>query len=152
MKQDQMSMATSIESRVPLLDHTFVEFASRVPDHLKIRDGSGKYIFKKAVENVIPQDVITRKKMGFPTPLRNWLRDEKALPLFSALTEKRGFVADYLDLGAVSRLIKAQQAGHVDATDRLWRLLNLQIWGDTFIAKRPHAWDGMFAATTHSAS
>ncbi len=71
MKQDQMSMASSIESRVPFLDHPFVEFAASVPDNLKIRDGEGKYILKRAVEDLLPHDIIYRKKMGFPTPLRN---------------------------------------------------------------------------------
>src|SRR3982751_3171927 len=56
MKQDRMSMASSIESRVPFLDHTFVEFSARVPDHLKIREKSGKYIMKRAVEDLLPHD------------------------------------------------------------------------------------------------
>ena len=68
MKQDQMSMACSIESRVPLLDHTLVEFAATIPDRLKLHDGEGKYIFKKAVEDVLPHDIVYRAKMGSPLP------------------------------------------------------------------------------------
>jgi asparagine synthase (glutamine-hydrolysing) len=151
MKQDQMSMACSIESRVPLLDHTFVEFAARVPDHLKIRGTSGKYILKRAVEDVVPSEVITRKKMGFPTPLRDWLQHDSAAPLFAALERRDSFINAYLDRGRVSELIARHRSGHTDATDRLWRLLNLQIWGDTFIVNRQDEWNGMFAASTHSA-
>ncbi len=74
MKQDRMSMAASIESRVPFLDHTLVEFAARIPDDLKIRGRTQKYILKEAVRDLLPPDIIHRKKMGFPTPLRKWLR------------------------------------------------------------------------------
>ena len=133
MKQDQMSMATSIESRVPFLDHHFVEFAARVPDHLKIRNGEAKYILKKAVEDLLPHDIIYRKKMGFPTPLRSWFLDERAKPLFSMLMDPDGLIATYLDRTAVKALLERHQSGVEDATDRIWRLLNLQIWGDLFL-------------------
>jgi asparagine synthase (glutamine-hydrolysing) len=133
MKQDQMSMATSIESRVPFLDHHFVEFAARVPDHLKIRNGEAKYILKKAVEDLLPHDIIYRKKMGFPTPLRSWFLDERAKPLFSMLLDPDGLIATYLDRTAVKALLERHQNGVEDATDRIWRLLNLQIWGDLFL-------------------
>ena len=63
MKQDQMSMATSIESRVPFLDHPFVEFAARLPEKMKIRNGEGKYILKKAVEDLLPLEIVYRRKM-----------------------------------------------------------------------------------------
>jgi asparagine synthase (glutamine-hydrolysing) len=133
MKQDQMSMATSIESRVPLLDHTFVEFASRVPEHMKLRGTEGKYILKKAVEDLLPHDILYRKKMGFPTPLRQWLMDPRAESLLQVLRRKDGLVQDCLDMGAVDELLDRHRRGLVDATDRIWRLLNLQIWGDTFL-------------------
>jgi asparagine synthase (glutamine-hydrolysing) len=140
MKQDQMSMACSIESRVPFLDHPFVEFAMRVPDRLKIRRNEQKYILKKAVEDLIPHDILYRKKMGFPTPLSAWFRDPKAKPLWEALCARDGFIGEYLSLNAVKSLIERQRSGFEDATDRLWRLLNLQIWGDTFIAGRKERW------------
>jgi asparagine synthase (glutamine-hydrolysing) len=135
MKQDQMSMSCSIESRVPLLDHTFVEFASRVPASLKLK-GDGKYILKKAVEDVLPHDIIYRRKMGFPTPLRQWLRGGKAEPLYSLLRDPNSLLAEYIDRDELQKLIEAQQHGHHDCTDRLWRLLNLQIWGHVFITGR----------------
>jgi asparagine synthase (glutamine-hydrolysing) len=133
MKQDQMSMACSIESRVPFLDHTFVEFASRIPDHLKIRGSVQKYVLKKAVEDLLPAGIIHRKKMGFPTPLRQWLREARAERLFADLRSRDGFLADYLDLAQVDGLIERHRSGFEDATDRIWRLLNLQIWGQMFL-------------------
>ena len=132
MKQDQMSMATSIESRVPLLDHTFVEFAARVPAHLKLR-GTGKYIVKKAVEDILPHDIIYRRKMGFPTPLRQWLREENADGLYDLLRNPNGILAEYVRRDALETLIADHLSGLHDCTDRLWRLMNLQIWGDLFI-------------------
>ncbi|MBI3682350.1 MAG: asparagine synthase (glutamine-hydrolyzing) [Acidobacteria bacterium] len=133
MKQDQMSMACSIESRVPFLDHPLVEFAAGVPDRLKIRRGSGKYILKKAFEDLLPAEILNRPKMGFPTPLRQWLRSEAAAPLFAMLVQKGGLLSEVADLGAVGDLLDRHQQNLEDATDRLWRLLNLQIWGEIFL-------------------
>src|SRR5260370_17064238 len=70
MKQDQMSMACSIESRVPFLDHHFVEFAMSIPDDLKIRGATQKYVLKKAVEGLIPNEIVHPKKSSFPPPFR----------------------------------------------------------------------------------
>jgi asparagine synthase (glutamine-hydrolysing) len=136
MKQDQMSMANSIESRVPLLDHTLVEFAARIPDGLKLRGGVSKYIFKKAVGDLLPASIVHRKKMGFPTPLRAWLQDGRAKPLYDLLRRPGTIVAEYCDGKAVAALIASHQSGAVDATDRLWRLLNLQVWGEIFLSGR----------------
>jgi len=146
MKQDQMSMACSIESRVPFLDHPFVEFSTRVPDHLKIRGGTQKYILKKAVEDLLPPEIVQRKKMGFPTPLTQWLRDERAETLFQTLVDRKSFLASYLDLGEVNTLLARHRSGQEDGTDRIWRLLNLQLWGDLFLTgKRSRWWDGIAA-------
>ena len=141
MKQDQMSMASSIESRVPFLDHHLVEFATRIPAHLKIRGGQQKYVLKKAVEDLLPREIIYRTKMGFPTPLRQWLRDSSAESLLAAVRDRKGFLASWLNLDAIDSLIERHRAGLEDATDRIWRLLNLQIWGDLFFTGRQsHAW------------
>lgn len=146
MKQDQMSMACSIESRVPFLDHPFVEFAARVPDRMKIRGAAGKYILKRAVEDLLPREIVYRKKMGFPTPIRRWLLDPRAANLHSVLCARDGLLASYLEMPAVEELLARHQGGLEDATDRIWRLLNLQIWGDIFLAgRRERWWDGLIA-------
>jgi asparagine synthase (glutamine-hydrolysing) len=133
-------MACSIESRVPFLDHKFVEFSTRIPDQLKINGATQKYILKKAVEDLLPRDIIYRKKMGFPTPIRQWLLDPKAEPLYAALRSRDGFLASYLDMREVDSLIERHRSGFEDATDRVWRLLNLQLWGDLFITGRRERW------------
>jgi asparagine synthase (glutamine-hydrolysing) len=143
MKQDQMSMATSIESRVPFLDHPFVEFAAQVPDHMKIRGNQGKYILKKALEDLLPHDIIYRKKMGFPTPLRAWLQDKRAEGLFSLLQSRDGLLASYMNMPELEALLARHRNGVEDATDRIWRLLNLQLWGEIHLkGNREQWWDG----------
>jgi asparagine synthase (glutamine-hydrolysing) len=136
MKQDQMSMACSIESRVPFLDHPFVEFAASVPDHMKLRGATGKYILKRAVEDILPREIIYRKKMGFPTPLRRWLMDPRAGVLLAQLHDRDGLLAPYIDFTYLDNLLARHKSGLEDATDRIWRLLNLQIWGSIFITDK----------------
>ncbi len=136
MKQDQMSMAASIESRVPLLDHTFVEFAANVPEALKIRGRTQKYIFKRAVEDLLPREIVYRRKMGFPTPLRDWLSRPTAAPLMDALRARDGLLAEYVNRAELDALLARHRDGIEDATDRIWRLLNLQLWGDVFLTGR----------------
>ena len=148
MKQDQMSMAASIESRVPFLDHTFVEFAASVPASLKLHGGTAKYIFKKAVEDLLPLSIVHRKKMGFPTPLRQWLLDPRARPLLNLLEAPDGILGMYCDRGELRALLARHTAGQEDATDRIWRLLNLQIWGDVFLTGQRERWaDGLLSET-----
>ncbi|MGH9582482.1 MAG: asparagine synthase (glutamine-hydrolyzing), partial [Bryobacteraceae bacterium] len=149
MKQDQMSMACSIESRVPLLDHQLVEFSTTIPDALKIRGKTQKYILKRAVEDILPREIIYRKKMGFPTPIREWLLDRRAQPLYDALRDPAGFLASIVDRTALDSLIARHLNRQEDATDRLWRLLNLQLWGDLFLTgRRDRWWDGIITRSS----
>jgi len=141
MKQDQMSMAASVESRVPFLDHPLVEFAAAIPDRLKTRGRTQKYILKRAVRDLLPREIVHRKKRGFPTPLSLWLRDVRAEPLLARLRSPDGLLAAHLDMRQVDALIERHRSGREDATDRLWRLLNLQIWGDLFLTgRRERVW------------
>jgi asparagine synthase (glutamine-hydrolysing) len=155
MKQDQMSMAASVESRVPFLDHEFVEFAARVPQHMKLRRAQGKtegkYIVKKAIEGLVPHEIIYRRKMGFPTPLRHWLLDPRADRLFAILRGRDGLLAQYVNAAEIDRLLARQKSGQEDATDRIWRLLTLQLWGDLFLTgKRDERWEGLIGINKDS--
>lgn len=146
MKQDQMSMACSIESRVPFLDHPLVEFAARVPENLKIRNGEGKFILKRALEDLLPHDIIYRTKMGFPTPVRQWLASAQAEKLVSVLKDPNGVIAPYVNRPELDALLLRHRSGTEDATDRIWRLLNLQIWGDIYLNGQRERWaNGMLA-------
>jgi asparagine synthase (glutamine-hydrolysing) len=139
MKQDRMSMATSIESRAPFLDHTFVEFAMRLPDRLKL-PRRGKYVFKKAVEDTLPREIVYRPKMGFPTPLRTWLSEERSAFLHDYILDPGGLVSQYLDTGQIRPVLERHRRRQEDATHRIWRLLTLQVWGDVFLTGRKVDW------------
>ena len=136
MKQDQMSMATSIESRVPFLDHLFVEFAARVPVRWKLHGATGKYLIKRVAEQYLPREIVHRKKMGFPTPLRRWLHDPRLQPVLDGMTAPGGFLASVLDIAEVRAILERHRSGKWDCTDRLWRLLNLYLWGEIFLTGR----------------
>jgi len=147
MKQDQMSMAASIESRVPFLDHPLAEFAAAVPESLKLRGKVGKYIIKKAAEGLLPREIIYRRKMGFPTPLRDWLLRPESGELMSYLQSPGGLLASYVDKNALAGLLDRHRDGVEDSTDRIWRLLNLQLWGDIHLTgRRREVWPRVLAA------
>ena len=151
MKQDQMSMSCSIESRVPFLDHKFVEFAASVPPHMKLRGKQGKYIMKKAVEDLLPPNIVYRKKMGFPTPITAWLRRDQASTIRDYLRDPDGLLAAYVNMEYLNDLLDKHDRGIHDATDRIWRLLNLQVWGDMYLTgRRDQYWEGLMPVAASS--
>jgi asparagine synthase (glutamine-hydrolysing) len=137
MKQDQMSMAASIESRVPFLDHRLVEFAMRIPSRLKVRYLSGKYLLRRAMEGRLPSEVLHRSKMGFPTPAKPWLRYQLFDRVKKILTDGRLSDRRILNASYVRDLLEAHRTGRVDATDAVWRLLNFELWNRVFFDRDP---------------
>ena len=128
MKQDQMSMAASIESRVPFLDHELVEFTARIPAKYAISGMAGKCILKAAVEDLLPRSIVYRQKMGFPTPWAYWLSGSSMDTVRSLLTEPRTLERGLFRPEALTRLFAEHAAGHRDHGNRIWRLLNLELW------------------------
>ena len=137
MKQDQMSMAASIESRVPFLDHKLVEFAMRIPSRLKVRYLSGKYLLRRAMEGRLPSEVLRRSKMGFPTPVKPWLRYQLFDRVAKILTDGRLADRKIINANYVRDLLEAHRTGRVDATDAVWRLLNFELWNRVFFDRDP---------------
>ncbi len=137
MKQDNMSMATSIESRVPFLDHVLVEYAARIPSRLKTRGLGGKLILKQAVEDLLPKSVIYQKKRGFPTPWRTWLAGRWLGEVERMLLESRSVDRGLFQPQALEGIFREQRAGAVDHSDRIWRLFNLELWQRIFIDADP---------------
>lgn len=133
MKQDQMSMAASLESRVPFLDHVLVEFAASVPAQYKTRGREGKLILKEAIRDVLPPGIIHRKKMGFPTPLHSWLLGPQLGMIEDLLLSPRSLARGLFRSESLRRMFAEHRARHRDHTDRIWRLLNLEIWQRVFI-------------------
>jgi asparagine synthase (glutamine-hydrolysing) len=133
MKQDQMSMAASIESRVPFLDHPLVEFAAGLPARMKLRGFTTKWILREAVTSILPSTILTRRKMGFPVPFGVWARTTHTAMLRDVLLDRRTRERGITEPRAVSALIDAHAAGLTDGGDALWGLLNLELWYRTFI-------------------
>ena len=133
---DKMSMATSLECRVPLLDVGLVELAARMPESVKMRGGRLKYLMKRAVADLLPPEILMRGKRGFGAPIGAWLRQELS-PVTGVLlsknaVEKRGL----FDARAVEKLLALHQRGQEDLTDHLMTLMTLEIWCRIFLDGR----------------
>ncbi len=128
MKQDNMSMAASIESRVPFLDHLLVEFAINIPREVQLKGVTGKNILKKAVQDLLPHSILYRPKLGFPTPWSGWLAGARLDGIEKLLLEARSLQRGYFRKKAIQRLFAEHRAKHRDNYDRIWRLLNLELW------------------------
>lgn len=133
MKQDQMSMAASIESRVPFLDHKLVEWALRVPARYKVRGFSGKHLVRQAMATRLPTEILRGNKRGFPTPIRPWLRNQLFIRLSAILTDGRMAERGLIRHEYVETMLKAHRAGFSEATERCWRLLNFELWNRIFL-------------------
>jgi asparagine synthase (glutamine-hydrolysing) len=124
-KVDRASMAHSLEVRVPLLDHRLVDWASTLPPALKLKGGTGKYIFKKALETDLPHDVLYRSKMGFSVPMAAWLRGPLAQRARDALLGGAVAECGYFEPSVLDQLLREHASGRADHSTTLWSLLVL---------------------------
>jgi asparagine synthase (glutamine-hydrolysing) len=131
MKQDKMSMAASIETRVPFLDHHLVGMAFTQPDASKIHGRTGKYLLKEASRRVLPASVIDRPKRGFPVPIARWFR-KTGNPFIEVLLDAESLRDGFLDPAFVRRRVEKFQAGAEISTE-LWAMLNLELWRREFL-------------------
>ncbi len=137
MKQDQMSMAASIESRVPFLDHPLVEFTARLPERLKLRGVTTKWILREAMRPMLPPEILSRKKMGFPVPVGAWLRNEWRPLLNELVLGPRALERGWFDRDTVQRLVASHTSGEQNHSERLWSLINFEIWQRIFLDGEP---------------
>jgi asparagine synthase (glutamine-hydrolysing) len=139
IKSDRMSMAASIEMREPYLDYRLVEFAAKIPSAFKLHFGNSKHILKKSIGNLLPREILQRRKMGFPTPLSRLLRRELHDYLVEVLMDPRSRCRGYFDVRFIDRLIKQHLRGEADHHAILWRLLILEEWHRNFVDNSQHA-------------
>jgi asparagine synthase (glutamine-hydrolysing) len=133
-KVDRMSMATSLEVRAPILDHVFVEWATRLPSDMKFRQGQGKYLLKKLAARVgVPREVLDRPKQGFALPLVHWMRGELKKELLAILVEPRTLQRGYFDAQAVRDLLDEHWRGRRDRSSEIWMLLMFELWHRNFL-------------------
>lgn len=133
MKQDQMSMAASIESRVPFLDHKFVEQALAIPGRYKLQGWRTKAVLREALRDLVPNEILTRKKMGFPVPMGRWLRGAHTALLDDLVLGERSLGRGLFDPVFLRSLVAEHRAGLCDHGDRLWLLMNLELWQRIFL-------------------
>lgn len=127
MKQDQMSMAASIESRVPFLDHELVGFTAKLPIEMKLRGKTTKWILREAMKGILPEQILTRSKMGFPVPVGNWFRNEFKHIIDEYVLSERALNRGIFKADFVKELVVKHNSGE-NHDERLWFLVNFEIW------------------------
>lgn len=132
MKQDRMSMAASIESRVPFLDHPLTEWIAGLPQAMKLRGTTTKWILRRAMQGKLPPPILARRKMGFPVPIGAWLRGAWRPLLDEYVTGSRARARGLFDPGTVERLVGEHSAG-INHSEQLWALLTFEIWARVFL-------------------
>jgi asparagine synthase (glutamine-hydrolysing) len=132
-------MAASVESRVPFLDHRLVEFTASMPAKYATHGMAGKFILKAAVEDLLPRSIVYRQKMGFPTPWAYWLAGPFQERLQRLLTEPRTLERGLFRADTLQRLFAEHAAGRRDHGNRIWRLLNLELWFRVCVEREPVA-------------
>ncbi|MCD6568821.1 asparagine synthase (glutamine-hydrolyzing) [bacterium] len=135
MRVDKMAMANSIETRVPFLDHRLVELAFSIPMKLKIKNDTTKYILKKAVKGIIPDEIINRPKKGFGAPVGEWMRDDSDIKdrLFVIIRHSKIKELNIFDYNYIENLISDHCNRRTDNSFRLWNLITLSLWYDKWM-------------------
>jgi len=127
--EDRLSMAFSIESRVPFLDHRLVELAFALPDTLRVRDGWSKYALRRALATLLPASVVWRRdKKGFPTPISAWLRDERGAAARALLRDPQRRTRHIFPAATLDAALDSHHAGAADRSAQLWRALSTELW------------------------
>jgi len=135
IKADKMTMANSLELRVPLLDHKVLEFAASLPSHLKVHGFTTKYLAKKALRNRIPGPILDRKKVGFPVPCASWLRKDLRGWVHEVLSDRATTSRGYFATPAVRQLLARDDASG-GYSKEIFSLVTLELWHRTFLEQR----------------
>jgi asparagine synthase (glutamine-hydrolysing) len=134
MRVDKISMSTSVEARVPFLDHKLVEFTMGVPMHLKVRNGVTKYLLKRACEGIIPENIIRRPKMGFGAPMKEWLRSAFGRTAEATIFGSRLRQEGFFNYDHVAEMFRRHRGGGDEGLG-IWTLYNLTAWFDRWVAR-----------------
>ena len=134
MRVDKVTMATSVEARVPFLDHHLIEYAMGLPRELKVRGATGKHILKRALESILPRDLLYQPKRGFGAPVAEWFRGAAGEELIARVLNSSLRERNYFDYGYIGRLADEHRRGAKDWGFQLWALLNLSLWYERWIA------------------
>ncbi|MDI6794840.1 MAG: asparagine synthase C-terminal domain-containing protein [bacterium] len=133
MKADKMTMAHSLELRVPFLDHELVTFIAGMPSNLKSKGKTSKYILKKAMRGILPDELIDRKKQGFPVPINRFFKHEMREFVSEILLSQKAKGRDYFNSSHVENLLKRHQEEGTDHSAKIWVLLVFELWCREYI-------------------
>ncbi len=133
MKGDKMTMAASLEARIPLLDYKLIEYAASIPSNIKIKSLKAKYLLKRAFADFLPEPILTRKKMGFNVPIGIWFREGQRDVISRLLLSERARSRDFLNNAFVAKLINDHLAGRTNYEKQLFILASLELWFRVFI-------------------
>src|SRR5436190_8683811 len=133
MRVDKITMATSVEARVPFLDHHLIEYAMNLPRELKIKGQTGKHILKRALESILPHEVLYKPKRGFGAPVHEWFRGAEGEPLIQQLLNSSIRPRNFFNYDFIHRMADEHVRGVKDWSANLWCLLNLSVWYDRWI-------------------
>ena len=132
-KVDRASMLCSLETRAPLLDHEVVEMAARIPSHLKLKDGETKYILKKTMAGILPDDILYRRKMGFGVPLVHWFKKDLTAYARDVLLSQQARERGFFNAAAVEKMLDDHQRAGRDLSARIWALLFFEHWARNWL-------------------
>lgn len=132
-KVDRMSMAVSLEARVPLLDHKLIEFVTKIPVSMKMKGLETKHIFKRAVQDLVPKEILNRPKQGFGVPIQQWINNQLRERIRETLSEKRARQRGYVEPRYVDLLLDEHERGRRDHAMQLWSLFMLELWHRVFV-------------------
>ena len=135
MRVDKITMATSVEARVPFLDHHLIEYAMNLPRELKVKGQTGKHILKRALESILPADVLYQPKRGFGAPVREWFRGAEGEKLMQQIMNSSLRERKFFDYSFISGLADEHRREVRDWSANLWCLLNLSVWYDRWIGR-----------------
>ena len=136
---DKASMAAAVECRVPFLDNEMIDLSLRVPAHLKIQVGrENKVALKQIAAEVLPNDLVYRRKVGFGTPLADWFRHERGLGRYLELVlDRSARIADFADRGRIASLVEAHRRSDADHSEIIWSLVAFELWCRTIVDAAP---------------
>ncbi|OEF98768.1 asparagine synthase (glutamine-hydrolyzing) [Desulfuribacillus alkaliarsenatis] len=134
MKADKMTMANSLELRVPFLDKKVFEFAATIPTKYRVHNGTTKYALREAMKQVLPEQVANRKKLGFPVPTRDWLRGGLYRPIYELIVDSQ--TEHLISKNEVLNLLEIHKSGKADVSRKLWTIIIFMLWHRIFIEKR----------------
>lgn len=138
-KVDRMSMAVSLETRVPLLDHKLIDFVTRIPASMKMRGATTKHIFKRAINDLVPQALLNRPKQGFGVPVQQWINQELRSYIRDVLRDEKTRGRGHFNKRYVDVLFDEHERGRRDHSMQIWSLFMLELWHRTFMDKSPAA-------------